>query len=87
MSLSDKLKSAQNKAKIQSCLVGELIAGDKLSKSDKENLISILDVPQDNPARVPNTQLGRILREEGHNISNSSIDRHRRGDCCCREIN
>jgi hypothetical protein len=85
MSLSDKLKSAQSEAINQVCVLGKLLSGNKLSNSDKQNLINILDIPLDSPSRVPNAELGRILREEGYDISNSSIDRHRRGDCRCRE--
>lgn len=85
MSLSDKLKSAQIEASSSLCKLGELLVGNKLSASDKQNLKAILDTPVDQPGRVSNTELGRILREEGYNISNSSIDRHKRGDCSCRE--
>lgn len=85
MSLSDKLKSAQNEILNQSCVLGKLLSGTELSASDKQNLSNILNIPLDSPTRIPNAELGRILREEGYDISNSSIDRHRRGDCRCRE--
>lgn len=83
MSLSDKLTKAASEAESSACKLGILLVADKLSPKEKQQLISILEVPMSDPRRVPNSTLGKVLREEGYDISNSSVDRHRRGDCSC----
>ncbi len=86
MALSNKLTEAISMANSKLCKLGALLAGTELSDDDKKNIEGILSIPESNPARVPNTTLGRILREEGYDISNSAVDRHRRGDCPCRRL-
>jgi hypothetical protein len=83
MSLSDKLLKATQMAKVSLCKVGILLSTDALNPKDREQLATILAVPMENPKRVPNSILAKVLREEGHDISNSAVDRHRRGDCSC----
>ncbi len=83
MSLSDKLIEASKKAASSACKLGLLLIGDKLSDKEKQQLIAILQVPEEDPRRVSNVALGKVLRDEGFDISNSSVDRHRRGDCSC----
>lgn len=83
MSLSDKLAQASVSKSIKLCKIGVILESDKISKADRENLKAVLDAPENTPNRIPNTHLGRILREEGHDVSNSAVDRHRRRDCPC----
>jgi hypothetical protein len=83
MSLADKLGSASERAKNLKCKIGALISGDALSKKDKENLEAALDVPMSDPGRIPNSTMGALLREEGYDISNSAVDRHRARSCPC----
>ena len=85
MSLSDKLKVASEEARTSSCKLGDLLNSSKLSPEDRANLSIILDTPADSPSVVSNSELGRILRDENFDISNSTIDRHKRGDCRCRK--
>lgn len=81
MSLSEKLQAAASSTPL--CVLAELFVNSKLSKQDRENLIAIVATDKNDPSYVASAQLGRILREEGFDISNSTIDRHRRGDCGC----
>lgn len=83
MSLADKLGSASEKAKNLKCKIGVLISEDKLSKKDRDNLEAALDAPMSDPGRIPNTTIGALLREEGYDISNSAVDRHRARSCSC----
>jgi hypothetical protein len=83
MSLSDKLQAAAGEAAVKACKIGVLLASSQLSTAEKKTLSTLLDTPVDSPARVPNTALGKILREEGFDVSNSAVDRHRRLDCAC----
>jgi hypothetical protein len=83
MSLSDKLTQAVDEASVLVCKVGALLINTKLSAKEKEQLASILAMPDDHPARVSNAALSQILREEGYDISKSSIDRHRGARCTC----
>lgn len=86
MALSNKLQEAVSLANKKLCKLGVLLVGTELSEEDKKNIEAILSVPESNPSRVPNTTLGRILREEGYDVSNSAVDRHRRGDCSCNRL-
>jgi len=83
MSLSDKLIEAAQNASVSLCKLGSLLSGEKLTPKEKQQLAQILEVPEDDPRRVSNSTLGKVLREEGHDISNSSVDRHRRKECSC----
>jgi hypothetical protein len=83
MSLSDRLSEVENRAKVSACKIGILINGPKISQKEKVQLEALLSVPEGDPTRVPNVALAKVLREEGHDISNSAMDRHRRNDCSC----
>lgn len=83
MSLSDRLAKATEASKVSVCKIGVLLTTDILTTKDRDQLAAILEVPMNDPKRVTNSMLGKVLREEGHDISNSSVDRHRRGDCSC----
>ena len=83
MSLSDRLQNASATAKASVCKIGKLLQTDQLPLEDKKYLSTILDTPENDPNRVTNAALARVLREEGFDISDSSVDRHRRGDCSC----
>jgi hypothetical protein len=84
--LSNKLNEAISTANSRLCKLGALLAGTELSEEDKKMIKQILSVSEQNPARVPNTTLAKILREEGYDIGNSVVDRHKRGDCPCKRI-
>lgn len=86
MSLSDKLASAKIEAAQRACKIGIILVSSDLSDKDKQNLKAILDVDQNDPTRVPNSTLAKILREENYDVSNSAVDRHRRGECACNRI-
>lgn len=84
MSLSDKLSAASTDIPTRLCKIGALLSsGSSLSEQDQLNLKSVLDAPENDPSRINNATIGRILREEGYDISNSAVDRHRRKDCPC----
>jgi len=83
MSLSERLQSASKESTAKLCKIGLLLAGDVLSEKDKKTLAETFDVPEGVPGRVTNVALTKILREEGYDISLSTVDRHRRKDCGC----
>jgi hypothetical protein len=83
MSLSERLNSASKESTAKLCKIGMLLAGDVLSDKDKNTLTETFDVPEGVPGRVTNVSLTKILREEGYDISLSTVDRHRRKDCGC----
>jgi hypothetical protein len=86
MSLSDKLASAKVEAARRACKIGLILISKDLSDKDKQNLKAILEVDQNDPSRVSNSTLAKILREENYDVSNSAVDRHRRGECACNRI-
>jgi hypothetical protein len=83
MSISDKLKNASKSSQTTLCKLGILLQSSSISLEDRDYLKSVLDVEDTDPNRIPNTQIGRILREEGYDMSNSAVDRHRRKECPC----
>ena len=86
MSLSDKLSSAKTSSIVKLCKIGNLLVLSDLSEKDKQNLKEVLVTNQSDSSFISNSALGRILREEGYDISNSAVDRHRRGDCPCNRV-
>ncbi len=83
MSLAKRLSQPSGNGAGLPCRIGSLLAGDNLSKEDKEQLIKTLEVPYGAPGRWPNTRISAILREEGYEVTTSAITKHRRGDCRC----
>ena len=83
MSLSERLQSASKESTAKLCKIGLLLAGDVLTEKDKKTLTETIDTPEGVPGRVTNVSLTKILREEGYDISLSTVDRHRRKDCGC----
>ena len=88
MSLNDKLKVAADEAAVKLCKLATLLNGPELTNDEKKNLIALLDADERDPARVPSSTIGQILREEGFDLSNSAVDRHRRTpkSCSCKRI-
>lgn len=83
MSLNDKLKVAAKDAVERSCKLATLLNGPELTADEKKNLKALLEVDQRDPARVPSSTIARILREEGFDLSDSMVDRHRRTPQAC----
>jgi hypothetical protein len=83
MSLSDRLAKVSQESGNVACKLGALLIGNQLTPKEKTQLEEILAVPIDDPARVSHSALSVILREEGYDISKSSIDRHKRKACPC----
>jgi hypothetical protein len=88
MSLNDKLKVAAQDSADKLCKLAALLSGSELTADEKKNLIAILEVDDRDPTRVPSTTIGQILREEGYDISNSAVDRHRKTPkaCSCKIV-
>ena len=49
---------------------------EEASPEDREALLAAMGDP-----RISNTGMARIFREEGFNIGDSAIRRHRKGEC------
>jgi hypothetical protein len=87
MSLSDRLNES-TKSQPRFCKVGSILSGDQVSEKDKEVLRQFLDAAEGTPGRLTNAAIASALRAEGFDISNSSVDRHRGGQCSCnRKVN
>lgn len=83
MSLSDRLNSAINTSPSRKCKLMIILDSDKLTDEDRETFISLLNVSESNPSRVSNVVLAQVLRDEGFDLSDSAVDRHRRKACSC----
>ena len=70
------------------CKLATLLAGPELTNDEKKNLIALLEVDERDPARVPSSTIGQILREEGYDLRDSAVDRHRRNPkaCACKKV-
>lgn len=82
MSLSDRLNES-TKVQPRFCKVGSILEGSQVSDEDKEVLREYLDTEEGSPGRLTNAAIAAALRAEGFDISNSSVDRHRSGQCSC----
>jgi hypothetical protein len=83
MSLSDRLSSAINTPQPRKCKLMIILSSDKLTDEDRETFNSLLNVPEGDPSRVTNVVLSKVLRDEGFDLSDSAVDRHRRKSCSC----
>ena len=82
MSLAAKLKQLQDDQRTL-CKIGVILA--ELPPADSTALKAALDAPEGEPHRLTNVQIAKFLREEKYQLSVSSVDRHRRGDCACSQ--
>ena len=85
MSLSDRLNES-NKSQPRFCKIGLILEGSQLVEQDKEVLRQYLDTLEGVPGRLTNAAIASALRAEGFDVSNSSVDRHRGGQCSCNRV-
>lgn len=84
MSLENRLAIATNASRPGlPCRLGSLLAGNEMSSEDKAYLKKILEVPLGEPTRIPAAAIANALRDEGFQVSNAAIQRHRRRECRC----
>ena len=83
MSLAQRLSQTTAIGAGLPCKIGSLLAGDQLSKEDRAKLAEVLEVPYGTPGRLPNTTIAAALREEGLDIGDAAVNKHRRGACRC----
>ena len=76
MKLAHKFTQAKTAQKGPPCTVGLLLAF--MTADDRAALIAALDDPS-----IQSRTIWRVLVEEGHEISDTPIGRHRRGMCLC----
>jgi hypothetical protein len=60
-----------------------LLKGDEIPAKEKEYLEKILEVKLGEPSRIPTTAITEALRQEGFEIGNAAVQRHRRKECRC----
>lgn len=83
MSLVDKLSQAAPVGAGLPCKIGSLLQGTQLSKEEREKLAEVLEIPYGTPGRLPNTAIAAALRDEGFDIGDAAVTKHRRGSCRC----
>lgn len=83
MSLSERFAQASTATSNTLCKIGLILANEKIPAEERKVLLEILEVPDGAPNRLNNSSIGRVLRDEGYDLSNSAVDRHRRKDCPC----
>jgi hypothetical protein len=88
MPLADKLSAAYETYRKDrtTCKLVALTLDPKLSKKDRDALAEVIDLPEHAEGYIPNSTLADLLREEGYDISASSVDRHRGNRCSCRRL-
>lgn len=82
MTLSERLTHS-SKPQERFCKIGLILNGTQLSAEDNKVLKDFLDTPEGVVGRLTNAAIAVALRAEGFDISNSSVDRHRGGQCAC----
>lgn len=88
MPLADKLQKASvdYKVAVSTCKLMSLTIDPKISKKDRDALLSIVDLLPHEDGFIPNSRLAALLREEGYDISPSAVDRHRGNRCSCQRL-
>ncbi len=88
MALADRLKTAQYRYKEDNfaCKLIAITKDSKLTDKDVAALLSIINSRPGDEDHVPNIRLAYALREEGYDISPSTVDRHRNGICACSRV-
>lgn len=81
MALADKFLTAQPPKFGLPCGVGELIK--VLPNDELDIFLRIMAEPSTSKTRLSNRKIHRILLDEGHDVSFSSISLHRRKVCRC----
>jgi hypothetical protein len=76
VALGDKFTQAKTTRKGPPCSVGVLLSS--MTKDDREALIAALADPS-----IESRTIWRVLIDEGHEISDTPIGRHRNGVCQC----
>lgn len=76
MGLLDDLTNVHTFGKAQSLFCGVCTLLGELPETEREALIKTMAQP-----KVSHTQLSRVLKENGYNISDGVMGRHRRGVC------
>lgn len=83
MSLSERFAQASQPTANTLCKIGAILADENLPTEERKVLREILEATEGTPGRLNNATIGRVLRDEGYDLSNSAVDRHRRYDCPC----
>lgn len=86
MTLAEKLKSAREdwQAITSNCKVYKELNQSGIPENEKNLVIEALNFKDRNhPDFIPNRSLGKLLRSENIDVSDSAIDRHRSGVCSC----
>jgi hypothetical protein len=87
MALADRLKTAQYRYKDNFlCKLMAITKDSKLTEKDVNSLLKIINSRPGDEDHVPNIRLAYALREEGYDISPSTVDRHRNGICACSRV-
>jgi hypothetical protein len=83
MSLAERLSEATPVGAGLPCKIGTLLTGTQLSKEDRIKLGEVMDMPYGTPGRLPNSAIAAALRDEGFDVGDSAVTKHRRGICRC----
>lgn len=88
MPLADKLQVAYETYRKDktTCKLAALTVDPSIPKKDRDALAEVIDLPENAEGFIPNSTLATILKEEGYDISASSVDRHRGNRCSCRRL-
>jgi hypothetical protein len=83
MSLSERFAEVGSSEQRTLCKIGAILVNESVPVEERKVLSEILDVPEGTPGRLNNATIGRVLRAEKFELSNSAVDRHRRKECPC----
>lgn len=83
MSLADRLHNSDKNKSISGlpCQLGRLLA--TLPDDDSKALANVLHATQGEKNWLPSSAVVNALREEGYNVGQTAVQRHRRKMCRC----
>lgn len=85
MALAQRLRTAQDEYVNSTtlCKLASVVLSPRLTEEDVEYLTKVINTRPGDAEYVPNSRISQALRDEGFDVSNSAVDRHKAKRCSC----
>lgn len=76
MSIAEEIAAESQRNRRTQCGIGSLL--DRLEADDRRDVVAALE-----DMSIPSTVIARVLQRRGWQVSDYTLNRHRRGSCKC----
>lgn len=84
MSLSERLAQIRSASPgTAPCKIGRMLTGTEMPAEDQKILVAELERPRDATSWLTSRTIVSALMAEGYDVSETTVNKHRRGDCTC----